>query len=340
MEYGSDFHWCDYPKLGKNEPSFFEKMNKYASGRQALQHLIDTVGAEKGWRRLWVPHYYCNESIVQLRNISIERYPLLPDEHIDEASLKEVCDFKPGDVLMAVNYFGMHPFTDLSKLGVEVIEDHTHDLGGDWAMRSTADWCFASIRKLLPVSDGGVLWSPRNHALPMSPAFASEYEEISQKREEAMSLKSRYLAGEDIAKDRFLSLFAETEEAFATLPISAPTAKTLSIMSEIDYLKWRQLKLDNLKVAHSLTNFTSCKIIFDATFSLLLRFSDEDTRNKKRKELINNQIYGAVLWPDIQNNSLSQSEKSWSNTMLSLHVDGRYSTQDIINLTSTLNRLL
>jgi hypothetical protein len=69
-----------------------------------------------------------------------------------------------------MNYFGLRTPPDLElPEGVEVLEDHSHDPVSAWAEQSSADFCLASLRKTLPINDGGALWSPVGHRLPPAP---------------------------------------------------------------------------------------------------------------------------------------------------------------------------
>ena len=60
IEYGSDFYTCDivYCPLSNS----FKDMGDvrfYASGR----HAIDAIVYQEGWKRMWVPAYFCYEVI-------------------------------------------------------------------------------------------------------------------------------------------------------------------------------------------------------------------------------------------------------------------------------------
>lgn len=341
MEFGSDFHSCQYP-VSYSSPSIFSGKNIYASGRQALQHLIETQAWKRGWKRLWVPAYYCGESLEYIKGIDVKRYSLLPDVVPSWEYLSEICDFQEGDVLMLVNFFGMHQPIDVSEWDITVIEDHTHDIASEWALKSTADWCFASIRKLMPIPDGGILWSPKRNKMP-SPFgidLDGEYCEISDKRLKAMSLKSEYLRGKDVDKQEFLSLFVETEEVFSKIKIGGACMSTFLTCREIDYLSWRDLKLKNLNHIKPLLKPRKCEVVDNAIFSLLLKFKDKCERDSVRRELIERGVYGAILWPDVYEIEPGSPEKRWGDRMLSLHVDGRYTLQDMECLAEILNEVI
>lgn len=339
IEFGSDFHSCSFPS-GEGGRMPLEGWTLYASGRQALQHLVETGVKRFGWKRLWAPAYYCGESLEYVRGIEVARYPLLPDETPAFERLNQVCGFREGDVLMLVNFFGMHDMVDVEGWEVPVIEDHTHDLAAPWALDSRAAWCFASLRKQLPVADGGVLWSPKGLELPALSTSEPDaaYSEIALRRNRAMQLKARYLAGEEVEKQEFLPLFAATEEAFAELPLSAPCEVTVETVKNIDIQEWRAQKARNLRYIKELFVPSKCEVLDRATFSLLLRFPCREARDAARRELIAKCVYGAVLWPDVYGLRPDSEELRWADRVLSLHVDGRYTPEDMTLLAEILNK--
>ncbi len=67
---------------------------------------------------------------------------------------------RKGDVLFIVNFFGLKAAGDYEKareLGIPVIEDHSHDPWSQWAIHSKADYVLVSLRKTLPIPDGGAI---------------------------------------------------------------------------------------------------------------------------------------------------------------------------------------
>ena len=62
-EYGSDFHRCDHDFRGAS--NFIDVMGctqMYACGR----HAIDAIVKHGGWKRIWMPAYFCYEVIGHL----------------------------------------------------------------------------------------------------------------------------------------------------------------------------------------------------------------------------------------------------------------------------------
>ena len=64
-----------------------------------------------------------------------------------------------GDAVLAVNFFGAGTGTGWADQRAAadwlLVEDHSHDPFSPWAVGSNADFAFSSLRKTLPVPDGG-----------------------------------------------------------------------------------------------------------------------------------------------------------------------------------------
>ncbi len=339
MEFGSDFHTIKYSK-GKSLLEYFPESNLYASGRQALLDLV----IARGWKRLWVPSYFCEESLncVSRSGIELCKYKITPLSNPSNIIKNVVANNEDG--LLIVNYFGLFDMRSFSDIGCEVVEDHTHNLIGNWALHSNADWCIASLRKTLPVADGGILWSPKHHVLPTSPVSNGITDRIMARRSRAMNLKNRYLNGENICKDEFLNVFFATEQEFDKLPISSISKASQKIVKNIDVGKWYDAKYRNWSFLAK--NILDCKSVKlptpentkDCPFSLILHFDDIRTRNNVRKKLIDKSVYPAILW-NIEDKS-DESARLFGDTMLSIHCDGRYTHEDMGYLLSIIKESL
>lgn len=170
-ELGSDFHYIVTQGSGEyTMRDLFPTANYYVKGRQALIHLYKS----QGWQRLWIPEYYCYEVIESLKQAGLDLcfyvdYPGCADDGKTLESIIKNGLFRPCDAVLRVNYFGTRSYRSPENLPVAVVEDHTHDLIGEWALSSQADWCIASLHKTLPIPDGGILWSPVGLCLPKAP---------------------------------------------------------------------------------------------------------------------------------------------------------------------------
>ena len=344
-EFGSDFHYIpDTEGGGKTFYDFFPHANLYADGRQALIHLYHS----QGWQRLWVPEYFCYDVIASLKEagLNLMFYQDWPDDHDDGNTLENIQRngyFRHTDAVLRVNYFGMRSRRRAEHLSVAaVVEDHTHDLIGDWAVHSTADWCIASLRKTLPLPEGGMLWSPKGLHLPEAPEHSAQNEEIAAIRWEAMKLKAGYLAGEEIEKAAFRAGLVNTEEYFDHAPVCSLDKASLAYLESFNVREWYGRKRENWNALQEIrkdgVHILRPENVDGYPFSLILLFDSIDKRDRVRKALIEHQVYPAILW-----NIPAPTDREifhFSRGMLSIHCDGRYSSDDILQLKSIIESVL
>lgn len=336
-EFGSDFHYCtnyiNNPICFKTDERIF-----YACGRQAITDLI----FKNNWIRIWVPTYFCYDIIEYIRQtkIAIVYYNDSPIEN--DINIINSLSFKDGDVLLRMNYFGLRTFRDNSTISIPVIEDHSHDLFGDWAINSNADWCIGSLRKTIPIPEGGVIWSPKNHHL-YQPKISDKNEELADKRLIAMKLKSQYLSDENIDKNIFRNIYVETERMFDKLPISTIDKNSLDYLSHFDCKKWNIQKKENWLELRKL-NLKDISVLIPEDldkcnpFSFVLKFPNKHKRDQFRNSLIKNYVYPAILWEIPQDKDTDI--KSMSDKLLSIHCDGRFSARNLQELKNIIERLL
>ena len=340
FEFGSDFN-TELENVNLQiswpiDPLFF------GTGREALFALLVTKFRNNVWKRLWIPSYYCSSVVDRIKHIGLTLVFYCDNPILDDEEIIPMLEFCEGDVLLRVNYFGLRKFKDNTQINIPVIEDHTHALFGSWATKSNANWCFASIRKELPVPDGGILWSPTGCKLAENPTANVLHENICEKRFEAMQLKNEYLfkGGHFAIKDRYLKLFGETEAEIGNY-------ESCSVISHfsLDALKkvpknWLNRKADNYHYLLANLDLPTGVIIKAETgiipFAIILCFETEVLRNSVRSHLIKNHVYPAILWPVA--NFMNQEDIHFSDTMLVIHCDGRYSLGDIRELKDRIEK--
>lgn len=340
-EYGSDCHYVIFDNDNDNKRIALPSNAIYfGCGRYAISHLIEKHFSMGLWKTIYIPAYFCYEVVEAIKKTGIDikfynDYPLANDEAIISNHF-----FVEGDVLVRMNYFGMRGYRDNSRIQIPVIEDHSHDLFSNWALQSNADWCVASLRKSLPIPDGGVLWSPQNHQNISPIPLTNEHRLLSQARLDAMVSKYNYLEGINfINKKDFLLKFRETETALTINAISNISDISLNILKNIssDIVNERN---DNFRYMISLLNLRRVKILnsnnYVNPFSLVLIFETNHDRNSVRNYLIRNNIYPAILWSINNVNSINEII-GFSEKMLSVHIDFRYTYDDIVKMSNIIN---
>lgn len=333
-----------YPALSDPEPLEGEESvagfakglgaMKVGSGRIALGRLIAQGLRAHGWRRLWVPTYYCQDVIDYLATtgITLARYPCAP------CGVAVVPKAVPGDVLLRVNLFGWGLPPLASPFQGEVVEDYTHDpLAGG---RSDADFAFASLRKVLPVADGALLWSPKGHDLPSAPPLSAAHDRAVMTRIAAMALKRAYLAGVGRREDKEIVRRLELESEAALL---AGEDAALS--------RWSEIALQNLSLGREAAARRANLAVLrselgggallrlagpadcHAPLMAVLRLPDVSLRDALRAKLVERSIYPAVLWPVAPSPDPAFTEAAdHAATSLMLHIDRRYGAPDMVRL--------
>lgn len=336
-EFGSDFHYIDTYTSGRAHlTDVFRGATLLADGRQCIVVLI----RQYGWKRIWMPDYFCYEVIETIKEQTGITVKFYEDTPLHEGQVENL-PFREGDVLLRMNFFGVRDKRSNADIPCPVIEDHTHDPFGHWALYSDADWCISSIRKLLPLPEGGMMWSPKGYKLTAEVQPSEENEQIAATRWEGMEMKSRFLKGENISKDEFRRRYTETEEWFDKAePALIDERSRKFVTKQLDINLWQGAKRRNWKLLKSLVKSNSCKVLKpeDETctmFSLVLLFETKLQRDLVRQRLIESCVYPAVLWAVPE--SASKESRSFSERMLSVHCDGRYKEEDIKRLAEIIN---
>ena len=340
-EFGSDFHCLrTLNQEGSSIRDYFSNATFYASGR----HPIIDLYRQNAWKCLWVPEYFCYEVLASLEREGVKLrfypdYPLANDRDI----LRGI-HFEKGDALLRVNYFGLRSWRTNQGVPVPVIEDHTHDLIGEWAANSDADWCIASLRKTIPLAEGGILWSPKGLKLKHEPDLTQENENLASRRWNAMRKKALYLDDKIADKNEFRIDMLSTEEEIEKLRISKIDKESADYLNGFDIDLWYRQKIANREIFKGIVDqIGGVKILEPENsgcnpFSLTMLFDTGEERDSYRVRLIERNVYPAVLWNIPENQS--QVARNFSGRMLSIHCDARYSIEDMVKLRSIISGCL
>jgi len=338
-EHGSTFHLPRLESGDKMPSAVLPKGLTAGSGRIALALLLQHGHENHGWKRVWIPSYYCSDVVESLARIPIQirRYPCGP---LGTGPLPVALD---GDVLMRVNYYGWGIPDPEHTFGGPVIEDHTHAPWG--AAGSDADYSFASLRKTLPLPDGGVVWSPRSLPLPSPVPPHTAHEQAVELRLAAMALKAAYLSGAGIEKDAFRELDREAEERIALGHPSPLSAYSEVMLSRLPIKAWSEIRTENHH--HLRSELAGAPFVTvlgperpTSPPVAVLQVASECSRDALRAALIREGIYTAILWPIPSGTEARRPEDvEFSRTTLAVHVDARYTLDDMTRVARTIRAL-
>ena len=100
-EFGSDFHYIDTYTSGRAHlTDVFRNAMLLADGRQCIVILI----RQYGWRRIWMPDYFCYEVIETIQEQTGIEVMFYADNPLKEGKVGNL-PFQEGDVLLRMNYF-------------------------------------------------------------------------------------------------------------------------------------------------------------------------------------------------------------------------------------------
>jgi hypothetical protein len=342
-EIGGEYHLCDFPADGWDpwpaERSFF------ASGRAALCALYRQWTERHPGARLWLPDYLCADLVrsLMLRGIPLRFYLDDPQRigpdlgHLEAAA---------GDLVLAVNYFGVRSGDEWrawreSTPEVGLVEDHTHDPQSLWARSSIADFAFASLRKTIPIPDGGIAWSPRLWPLPE--AAPSGPDLGSSLKLAAMLYKNRYLdSGETLPslKEAFLRLQKQGEQLLLESNGEAISLWSQGVVCCGAPSLWRSQRERNVRFLLELApSVAGGEPLFldwpwgHCPFNAIYLFEDETVRDRVRRRLIASQVYTPVHWPL---GNASDAALDLSKRILTIPLDFRCDDHQIERIATVL----
>lgn len=338
-EFGSDFEYTTNEDflLKDSSNSYFNssKFSLFFSGRVALYNLLNYGIKKYNWTQVYLPSFYCHEVVNYIKplNILVTYYDFNP--FVDAVSKKIECNDSDSTVIINVSFFGLIKLDLSSYKKCIIIDDVTHDVAS--IKQSKAHYCFGSLRKELPVPVGGFCYSPKDFILPTEkPSNHSEC--VAVQKLTAMYLKSLYLKNTINEKDLYRNLYGIAEEEFEhhTTNVGMPDAAK-SILFQLDFEKIISQKKYNLqKVFSILGSVGQVFKINNLGFGLVLLCNSEAEKQKLNKNLVENSIFPATLWPK----QFDAINIEYENRMLFVHVDFRYSTVEVEHIAVTIKSLL
>lgn len=345
-EHGSEYHFMPPSAPVRRFDGWPDRPWYGGSGRDAMRALLSHGKLTRRWRRLWIPAYYCQEVVAALAASALE-LRVYDDDPTRPAPELDGLSFDPGDAILVVNYFGLRSAPTYG-MGLDIIEDHTHAPFSAWARGSTATFCVASLRKTLPLPDGGMVWSPRGEALPPDAEATVERANASRQKLTAMVLKALYLQGHPVTKDTYRAEQLTGERSIAAgAPSGMPchTRELLAALPIAEYERARQANTTHLRSL--LATEPRVRILAPhssetVAFSVPIFFASADIMVECRRMLIAENIFPAQLWtleaPLLP--GVSQALRDLASRGLSFHCDARYGRDDVERVAKTLVRCL
>lgn len=325
----------------------------FASGSGALVALVRWGARQQGWRRVWLPSYYCPEVPAALRadaaaDVELRFYPdyaLWAPPSLGGVALD------PGDVVVIANQLGVRvrPQADGGPVGrAVIIEDHSHDLRSGWARTSRADFGFASLRKTLPIPDGGAVWSPRGLELPPEQAEASDGRTRPLARlERALARQQERAVADGDGPLRFRALARSSARPLAPGLRGGISPISRALLPHMPVDAWRDRRRRHLEILGRDVDLPHGARVLAApdggvAFAFTLLFATAEDRDQAQRVLTERAVIPAVLWPLDQSRNLGTgaADVDLSRRILSVHCDQRYNEPDVRRLAAIVRDAL
>jgi hypothetical protein len=339
------------------ELPWLEGASLFASGSDALAGLVRWGLRRHGWRRVWLPSYYCPDVPAALvaaagREVELRAYP---DASLWRPTDQGVVPAAAGDVVVVANQLGVRPRPAMTRLAghAVIVEDHSHDPGSAWALESHADYAFASLRKTLPIPDGGAVWSPQGRELPPEPAGEDGTNgngDLARRSADrlaaALDRRGRVDAAvDDRLRFRALARTAAGPAGAASSGGISPVSRAL--LPQMPIRAWRERRRRNLEVlADAAASVPGARILGApagaVAFALTLVFDSARARRRAQRALVSRAVVPAVLWPldPARDWGAGPAEADLSGRILSIHGDQRYGGADMRRLADILREAL
>lgn len=349
-ELGGEFHWVPTEPCGAGRDILPPDAVLFGNGRQALYAVLTEGRQRFGWRVCHLPSYICQSVAQTVRAADMQcRY------YRTSPAARESPDWPPferrEEVLLSVNLFGLQRL-DLSPPpdwpNENRIEDHTHDPWSRLAKESSAGYCLVSLRKTLPIPDGGAVWSPLGLPCPSPNALIPRHATAAQQKLAAMLLKRQYLSGMEATKEDFRAWQIQSESAMSVRPVSRPLPVTASMLPHLPWRKWRAEKARNaayltrrlrqvLPPVAIEPNFrdilprpAEANFPWQCPFAVIVLCAHRAERDRLRATLIEHRIYPPILWPLPREAARRCPEAAdFAARMLALPCDFRYTSEDM-----------
>lgn len=281
----------------------------------------------------------------------IEYYSLSESLVPEYGSLVEKIKITKPKAVLVMNFFG---FCDTNKTveliksvneSTKIIEDFSHSIFSiDKCKNCLVDYYVASLRKSLPLPDGGIIITD-NSILESVENTTTQFS-LSRIRAEMELAKYRY-SKDEVIRSNSKSIIRECESIISN-PIAAIYSSSPEMMHRLNNVNYEIIKYARIINYNHLYDIIKwnphIKVLYSPSASNLSPFSLPilvDERDKKQKILADNGVFAPVLWPLNDKQIMTCKNSSYiSGHILSIPIDQRYIYEDIEEIGERINKLL
>lgn len=336
-EIGSEF-W--------NASSCRNDKKYFLSGRTALDYIIRDIKQTHTIYSVLLPSYCCHTMIEPFyRNgIKVRFYDVFFDR---ETGLRaEIPKAHPNEIFYYMKYFGYGNIQDINLEHIKcewelIIQDRTHSWLSDDG-DNNCDYSYASYRKWFGIS--GIAVAEKNAGQFVIDCGKETNKEYCKLRKNAASLKNKYMLGENIEKNAYLSIFNEAEELLERDYVGyVPESDAFESLLKVDTNIIKKKRTENARIlTEGLVNNPEISLIFQETdiydVPLFVPVIIKADRDGLKKYLIENKIYCPVHWAFSEyHKGLNERSQAIYQQELSLICDQRYNADDMNRILNVID---
>lgn len=294
------------------------------TGRNALEYILRYIDEIKS---VYLPYYTCEVVLEPLKKLHIPYFFY----HIN-VKFEMVEDIQPkeGEYIIANNYFGIKDayIQELAdKYGEHLIVDSAQAL---FFMPIPGVKMFYSTRKFVGVADGGVAYGVDNKP------FLLYGEDDSSLHDSHLRIRK-----EQGAEAGFRD-FQQNEVKLDNQPIRLMCRNTRDILWHVDYDKVIVRRRANFAYLHEALkdkNFLQLPDLNSSICPMVYPFIAKSGKNL-RKELIDNKVFVAKYWPNVQKLASYELEYEFATKIVPLPCDQRYGEKEMNFILNVINSIL
>ena len=316
--------------------------NYFNTGRAAIEALLNCLKKE-GYNRVWLPSYNCSSvyDAAKRAGVVIALYPVNKDLHIDSGVFDSL---QRNDILYLVNFFGRketeRTYEAIRKAkdnGVVVVEDLSLSLLSAGENIGFGDYVIGSVRKWLPIPDGGFIASRQRLPQFTKADAANDY---TLYYFAAQVMKSQYLQDTTLDKQVFLNLSNKgMEKLFSDYTIREISEISKRVIDATNLNEVAEIRKRNYNCLYEcLCNIKEVKLMAEplaerVALGMVICVEDRDALFK---HLIQNGVYCNIHWRENESTAQFEDSRYLSQHCLTLPCDQRYETEQMNHIYKTI----
>ena len=291
------------------------------SGRYCLEYVLRV----KKYTKVYLPYYMCDAVLQPINKLGLD-YQFY---HIDKYfHIAEVLHPKKDEVILYCNYFGlMDEYVKIvtDRYAPNIIIDNTQAF---FSRPLPEIDTFYTCRKFFGVADGAYLYTNKEADFDIPQDYSSS---------RMLFLLDRL----DKSAEEAFSDYHKSEDTLDHDEIKKMSKITQFIMSSICYKSVADRRISNYIYLHdNLSSSNTLSVDLERkNVPMVYPFLSEDIN--LRKKLIDNKVYVASYWPNVQSWCNTESlENTLSQLLLPLPIDQRYSIDEMNFIVSVLKEFI